>query len=145
MKLIVIDKNVPRLNKIIEAIIYIIAYAIIITLISLVLKTIELDRTHFGLYALLSSAIIYILNKTIKPILFELTVPITGITMGLFYPCINVLILKITDLILGKHFNTYGVISLFFTAVLISFIYILTDELIIKPIIKRSEKNERVS
>lgn len=142
MKLIVIDKNVPRLNKIVETLIYIIAYAIIITLISLILKTIELDRTHFGLYALLSSLIIYILNKTIKPILFELTVPITGITMGLFYPCINVLILKLTDWILVKHFNTHGTISLFFTAVLISFIYILTDELIIKPLIKRSEKHE---
>ena len=125
-----------------ETLIYIIAYAIIITLISLILKTIELDKAHFGLYALLSSLIIYILNKTIKPILFELTVPITGITMGLFYPCINVLILKLTDWILLSHFNTHGTISLFFTAVLISFIYILTDELIIKPIIKRSEKHE---
>ena len=145
MKLIIIDKNVPRLNKIIEALIYILAYAIIITIISLVLKTIEIDKSYFGLYALLSSLIIYILNKTIKPILFEITVPITGITMGLFYPCINVLILKITDFILGKHFNTYGVISLFFTAVLISFIYILTDELVIKPILKRSNKNERTN
>ena len=62
--------------------------------------------------------------------------------MGLFYPCINVIILKITDFILGSHFDTHGIISLFFTAILISFIYILIDELIIKPIIKRSEKNE---
>ena len=31
------------------------------------------------------SILIYILNKTVKPILFKLTLPITGITLGLFY------------------------------------------------------------
>lgn len=132
--------NVPL--KLLEHLIYIIVYAIIITLISLFLKTIIIDKEYYGVYSLLASFIIYILNKTIKPILFELTIPITGITMGLFYPCINVLILKITDFVLGKHFDTHGIISLFFTAILISFIYILVDELIIKPIIKRSDRNE---
>lgn len=132
--------NVPI--KILEHLIYIIVYAIIITLISLFLKTIVIDKEYYGIYSLIASTIIYILNKTVKPILFELTIPITGITMGLFYPCINVLILKITDFILGSHFDTHGIISLFFTAILISFIYILVDELIIKPILKRSEKNE---
>jgi len=62
--------------------------------------------------------------------------------MGLFYPCINIIILKITDFILGKHFETHGIITLFLTAVLISFMNILMDELIIKPLLKRSEKNE---
>ena len=96
--------------------------------------------SYYGLYAIIASIIIFILNKTIKPILFELTVPITGITMGLFYPCINILILKITDWILLEHFATHGIISLFITAILISLINIVIDELIIKPIIKRSEK-----
>ena len=62
--------------------------------------------------------------------------------MGLFYPCLNILILKITDLILGSHFKTTGIISLFFTAILISVMNILLEELIIKPIIKRGDKNE---
>ena len=74
--------------------------------------------------------IIFILNKTIKPILFELTVPITGITMGLFYPCINILILKITDWILLEHFATHGIISLFITAILISLINILISSIV---------------
>ena len=128
--------------KILEIIIYIIVYAIIITVISMFLKTIEIDSDYYGLYAMIASIIIYILNKTIKPILFRLTLPITGITMGLFYPCLNVLILKVTDFILMEHFDTHGIISLFFTAVLISFIYILVDELIIKPILRKGEKNE---
>ena len=82
------------------------------------------------------------MRKTIKPILFKLTIPITGVSMGLFYPCLNILILKITDLILGSHFKTTGIISLFFTAILISVMNILLEELIIKPIIKRGDKNE---
>lgn len=136
------DKNttVPKINIVLECIIHIIIYAIILSVISLFSKIIVLDRSYYGIYGILASIIIYILNKTIKPILFELTVPITGITMGLFYPCINVLILKITDWILLSHFDTHGIISLFITAVLISLINILIDELIIKPIIKRSEK-----
>ena len=134
------DKKTSVPIKLLENLIYIIVYALIITLISMFLKTINIDKEYYGLYSLIASIIIYILNKTIKPVLFELTIPITGITMGLFYPVINVIILKLTDFILGNHFDTHGTISLFFTAILISFINILIDELIIKPIIKRSEK-----
>lgn len=136
------NNKVPLVGKILEQIIYIVAYAIIIAIISLFTKTIVIDNNYYGLYGLIASIIIYILNKTIKPILFEVTVPITGITMGLFYPCINIVILKIADFILGSHFDTHGVITLFLTAVLISFMNILMDELIIKPVIKRGEKNE---
>ena len=33
--------------------------------------------------------IIFILNRTIKPLLVFLTLPLTAITLGLFYPLIN--------------------------------------------------------
>ena len=74
-----------------------------------------------------------------KPILFKLTIPITGVTMGLFYPCLNILILKITDWILLSHFETYGIITLFLTSILISIINLIIEELIIKPIIGRNK------
>lgn len=141
MKLVIFDKeNKPKFNNMLNSIIHIIVYALILVIISSLFKTIEIDNKYYGLYGIIASIIIYILNNTIKPILFKLTIPITGLTMGLFYPCINIIILKITDLILGNHFETHGILSLFFTAVLISLINILVDELIIKPIIKRSEK-----
>ena len=44
---------------------------------------------------LLATLIISILNITIKPVLFVLTLPITTLTLGIFYPFINVIILKI--------------------------------------------------
>lgn len=141
MKLVTTGKsNVLRLNYLLDWIIHIIVYAIILSLVSIFLKTIDIDSSHFYIYGLLASLIIYLLNKTIKPILFRLTIPITGITMGLFYPCINILILKIADFILGSHFETSGIITLFLTAILISFINILMEEIIIKPILRKGEK-----
>lgn len=133
------DTTVPKFNIVVEWLIHIFVYALILCFISFFSKTIVIDKNYYGLYAIIASIIIYILNKTIKPILFELTVPITGITMGLFYPCINIIILKITDLILLGHFDTHGIITLFITAILISFINILIDEIIIKPIFRRKK------
>ena len=40
----------------------------------------------------INPSLLFILNKTIKPLLFYLTIPITGITLGLFYPFINLII-----------------------------------------------------
>ena len=44
--------------------------------------------------------IVFILNRTIKPLLVWMTLPLTALTLGLFYPLINILVLKITDFIL---------------------------------------------
>lgn len=141
MKLVLKGENgVPQLNSILEWIIHIIAYALILSLISIFFKTIDIDSSYLGVYGLLASIIIYLLNKTIKPILFRLTIPITGLTMGLFYPCINILILKITDFILGSHFETNGIITLFLTAILISIMNILMEEIIIKRALRNGDK-----
>ena len=106
-------------------------------LISKIFNTIYIDEINFIMYTLFASVIIYILNKTIKPLIFELTIPITGITMGLFYPCINIIILKITDIILSNHFDTKGIFSLFFTVILISIFNIFINELFTKPTLRR--------
>lgn len=140
MKLITIDKmGKPKLKSVFDTLIYVVCYALILLLLSTILPTVIIDNSYYGIYGLLAALIINILNKTIKPILFWLTIPITGVTMGLFYPCINILILKIADWILGPHFETHGIISLFLTAILISVMNVLMEELILKPLIKRSE------
>ena len=127
---------------IISSFIHIIIYALILIVISKVLNTIVISKSYYGIYAVLSATIIYTLNKTIKPTLFRITIPITGITLGLFYPCINVLILKITDFILGNNFNTNGIISLFLTAILISIMNILMEKMVINKIIRKGDKSE---
>jgi putative membrane protein len=140
MKVIIIENNKARINRVLDWLIYIFAYALILIVVSLISKSIYVDGSYYGLFGLLAAVIIYVLNKTIKPIIFLLTLPITAITLGIFYPFINILILKIVDFILGSHFDTHGIISLFFTAILISIMNVLMDVLVIKPILNRGGK-----
>lgn len=134
-------EEIYRINRFLDWLIHMIAYAIILIVVSIVFKkTIYIDNSYFGLWGLLAAIIIYLLNKTIKPIIFWLTLPITGVTIGLFYPFINVFILNITDFILGSHFEIHGLFFAFIVAVLISIMNVLMDIMIIKPILDRSDK-----
>lgn len=132
------EKSVKYKFKFLSEIFFnIIGYSFILLLISKIFNTIYIDEINFIMYTLIASVIIYILNKTIKPLIFELTIPITGITMGLFYPCINIIILKITDIILSNHFDTKGIFSLFFTVILISIFNVFINEILTKPALRR--------
>lgn len=129
-------------EKVFDSLIYIICYTLILILLSYIFKhTIQLDTSMFGLWALLISTTIYILNKTIKPILFSLTLPITAMTLGIFYPFINVVILNIVDILYGTHFNINGIFMSFIVASLISILNVLTDQIIIQPLL-RGDKHE---
>lgn len=140
MKLIINDKNEVRLSRFIDWLICMISYAIVLIFVSLVFKkTINIDTSYYGFWYLLAAIIIYILNKTIKPIIVWLTLPLTGLTMGLFYPFVNVIILYITDLILREHFEINGIFMTFIVAVCISIINIFMQKTIVEPLIRRSE------
>ena len=135
-------KDSNYLDVILNFVINIIIYSLVFLLISILFKTVDIDKTYYGVYIVLSSIIVCFLNNTMKPILFRLTIPITGITLGLFYPCINILILKLTDFILGVHFETHGIITLFFTAILISFMHMFIENVITKYIFRKGDRNE---
>ena len=138
MKLIVKYKDKFRLNLFVDWLINMVEYALILTIVSLVFKeTIQIDSSYFGLWGLIVAVIIYLLNKTVKPIIVWLTLPITGLTMGLFYPFVNVIILKLTDLILGSHFEVNGIWMTLLVAILISIMNILIEKLIIEPLIRK--------
>ena len=72
-------------------------------------------------------------------------IPITGITLGLFYPFINLFILKLVDWILGSHFQLENIWIALLVAILLSIINFVMEELVIKPIIKRVNKNGKSS
>lgn len=118
-----------------------ICYAVILILVATFFDSFTIDDRHLYLYGICATFIIFILNKTIKPLLFWLTIPLTGITLGLFYPLINVFILKLCDWILGPYFQIHGTLAVFFIAILISVLNVLIDNIIIKPIIRRLKKN----
>jgi len=109
-----------NLENLIEWVLQVIGYAIILVLITTTFDTFYIDDTHLYLYGIAATLIIFVLNKTIKPILFFLTIPITGLTVGIFYPCINLFILKLTDWILGSHFQITNIFIAFLLAILIS-------------------------
>ena len=118
-----------------------ILYLVIFMLVTTCFKSVYIDKDHYFLYSMLIVLIIYMLNITVKPIFVKLTIPITGMTLGLFYPFINFFILKLADWILRGHFEInkfwYGVL----VALLISGINLLIDEIIIKPILRKVRKN----
>ncbi len=136
MRLVIKEKNAVRLNKFIEWLIYMFGYIVVFILVSQLFPSVHIDEDHFFLYSTLIVFIIYILNKTVKPILFTITIPIIGITLGLFYPFINLFILKLADWILGSHFNLENIFTAFFVAILLSVMNFIMEE-VIKAIIKR--------
>ncbi|MFV0249833.1 MAG: phage holin family protein [Bacilli bacterium] len=142
MKVIIIDEklNKKRVNNFIEWLIYMVGYALILISLAVLFKnTIQIDNSYFGFWGLLAAILIYILNRTIKPIIVWLTLPITALTLGIFYPFINVFILQIVDAILGKHFTINGVFIACFVAILISIMNIIMDKAILSPMLKRGE------
>ena len=134
MRIIIKENKKIKLNKLIEWLIYMLGYSLVLICVTTIFKnTLYIDNSYFGLWSFIATTIIYILNKTIKPLLVWLTLPITAITLGLFYPFINILILNIVSWILGPHFDIPGgIIMTYVIAILISVM-----NLIMKDIIKK--------
>jgi putative membrane protein len=119
-----------NIKKIMKWVLQIIGYSFILMCACIIFKkSIYIDNSCFGVWCLLASVLIYLLNKTVKPLLFWLTLPITGLTLGLFYPCINVIILYFVAFVMGNHFNLPGnILVVFLIAVFISIMkFILTQ------------------
>ncbi len=138
MRTIIIEENHKkrRYNKYMEWLIYMVCYALILITVSVLFpNTIQIDNSGFGFWALIASIIINLLNRTIKPVLIALTLPLTAITLGIFYPFINVFILYIVDILLGSHFTIGGIIMTCFVALLISLMNMLMDKLVIRPML----------
>ena len=126
--------------RILENFIYIMTYALILVLMSIIFDgTIQIDNSFFGIWGILISIIIYILNKTIKPFIVRLTIPITALTLGLFYPFINLFILKLVDFIFGNHLTIKGYLLPLLIAIIISILNILIDEILIKPVLRKGK------
>ena len=129
-----------KINKYLDWFIHMVGYTLVLITISVIFNdTVYIDNSYFGLWGLIAVIIIFILNRTIKPLLVWMTLPLTALTLGLFYPLINILILKITDFILGIHFNIRGTVTLFIVSIIISIMNAIMDK-IIENIMKRRKK-----
>jgi putative membrane protein len=88
--------------------------------------------------AVITSIVIMLLNKTVKPILKTLTLPITIFSLGLLYPIVDTIILKIASWIMGSAFVVEGWLVPFFVSIFISIVTVLLDVIITKSIIRSS-------
>ena len=130
-----------KINRYLDWLIHMVGYALVLITVSLIFNdTIYIDNSYFGLWGLIAVIIIFILNRTIKPLLVWMTLPLTALTLGLFYPLINILILKITDFILVNHFNIKGTIFLFIVSIVISIMNAIMDNIIIDNLLKVKNK-----
>ncbi len=131
--------NKDRIYNIVDWIVHIILYGLILILMTVIFpKSFYINHKWFGFYALLISIIIYILNKLIKPIIVFLTLPITGLTLGIFYPFINLFIIFIVSLLFGSNFEMHGFFMSLLVSILISVINFIVDDVILRKLPKRA-------
>lgn len=136
MKIVIKKDKEAKLNNFIDWLLYMVGYTFVLILVDQIFNSFDVENIWYGFIAVL---IIYLLNKTIKPLIVKLTIPITALTFGLFYPFINFFILKLTDFILGSHLQIYGIYSGVLIAIVISIMNYIMETFIIKPIIRRCD------
>ncbi len=130
-KLYKIDNNSNRKSDLVSLIVGIFVYAFVLIIVSRLFR--NFDITNFS-YAIIAALILSFLNYTIKPLLIYWTLPLNIITLGLTYPIVNMIILKLCDILMGNYFNIRGFWSLFFITIFISLFKIFFDSLITKRV-----------
>lgn len=130
------ESNKVKVTKLIDWLLYMIGYTLVFLVVTSFFDSIYIDCKHIIIWSFIIVIVTYILNKTIKPILVTLTIPITGLTLGLFYPCINLFILKLVDWLLQGHFELENLWIALFVAILLSIVNIITEHIITKMINK---------
>jgi Predicted membrane protein len=131
----------PKISKYLDWFIHMLGYTLVLISVSIVFNdTVYIDNQYFGVWGLLAIIIIYILNRTVKPLLVWLTLPLTGLTLGLFYPITNVLVLKVADWILMDHFEITGIFMIFWVSIIISVMNAIMDNIIIDTFLKGRKK-----
>lgn len=128
-----------RVKRLIALVMSLFAYAFILKVMTWLFRSFQIR--NFG-YCILATLIIYGLNITVKPVLFQVTLPLTGISFGLFYFVLNVFVLKLTDWILGPAFTVANIWVVFFIAILITICFQVFQSMILKPIVRRIRIHE---
>lgn len=131
----------PKINKYLDWFIHMVGYTLVLITVSVVFNdTIYIDNQFFGLWGLFAVIIIYVLNKTVKPVLVWLTLPLTALTLGLFYPITNVIVLKVADWLLMDHFQIHGIFMIFIVSIIISIMNAIMDNIIIDTFLRGKKK-----
>lgn len=123
-----------KVREIVSLILELLTGALSLMLASYLFKSFYVESLW---YACLASILISVFSVYLKPLFEFLTLPINMLTLGLSSPLINVLILKVTSLVLGNKFIVSGWIIPFFIAIFISIVNVILNNLIVNPIKER--------
>lgn len=131
IKLLEYNKNITNKDKILDILSTIIVNMIVIIMATKLFKNISVDGIY---YTFLTALLLMIFNKSIKPFLKIIMLPLNIFTLGITYPFVNIIILKLISLLLGEHFILTGWFSAVFISIFISIMTILIDSIIGKEI-----------
>ena len=123
-------KKNKKINNFSEWMYYMLAYALVILIMTRAFDSIYIYPKYTFFICLLIVILLYILKKTVKPLLVLLTIPITALTLGTFYLFINLFMLKLVDWMLFGLFDLNGFWTAFFFSILISIFNYLVDDTI---------------
>ena len=77
--------------------------------------------------ALIFAVVLSILNRILKPLLVILTLPITFLTLGLFYLVINVIMIYMAAWIVSPGFEVQGFLSALLFSIVLSIVNSILD------------------
>jgi len=123
--------NMDKKSDLTSFIVGIIVYAVVLMIASSIFRGIYVENF---LYAIIAALILSFLNYTIKPILILFTLPLSIGTFGILYPIVNIIILYLCDILMGRSFEIGGFVSSFIIAIFISGLKMFLDEMITKKV-----------
>ena len=132
--------NKGKFNLVLEFLLYLVLYTAAFMAVETMFESFVINSDYKVIYAFIAVAVIYGLEKLVKPILVTISTPITGLTFGLFYFVINAVILKLTDWIMFSKLDFTDIWALFVISIVLAFLHTLIEKIIIEPIIRRSVK-----
>lgn len=112
---------------VINYIVQVVITAFVLSLTNIIFAGIYIDDIW---YAILASVLLIFFNATLKPFLKFLMLPLNILTLGIFTPLVDVIILKLIGVFLGSHFMVDGWLSVFFAAIFISIVTFILDKFI---------------
>ncbi|MCI8330524.1 MAG: phage holin family protein [Bacilli bacterium] len=127
-------KTITKKDSLTTMILELIVSALTLMLASTIFKGFYIENF---MYAILTALLISVLNAVVRPFLIMLTLPLTILSFGLFYPVVNLIILKLASALMGDSFIIKGWFLPFFIAIFISIVTETLNTIIIKPIRER--------
>ena len=124
------------LKEILHVLVYIVLYSLTFYIAGCLLKLFYINSRYVYVISILAGILIYLFNRTIRPLLNHFTLPLTGLTFGLFYFVNNAIILKLVELILNQNVKFNNIVSLLIISFVITIISFVIEEVFVKPFLK---------